>query len=136
MTQPDQVLAELPLKSGMVLQLTPDRVFGRADEGVFGCQDLSIPLSAISSISNGWRRFRILLLLGLLFLIAGLFSMAQGGNGLFAVALGLMLIVVFFGYRRHGIEIRSSSAVLFGQPVATEAATTFMSALISAQRRA
>ena len=141
-------LASLPVTTPAgrtcTLFLTPTRVFGRIDRGVFGVEDTSITLSALDGALCGWSRSAAVLTLGIILLVllpalAGL-GLWMGQPLLYAMAGvvllgGVGLLLAFFLDRPSRLVLRAGTVELGGRPQDPTAAERFLDAVLLQQAR-
>ncbi len=122
---------------GQDIVLTSERVYQKAEKGIFGSAELSIPLRSVTAIRWGWKRFGFLLLLGGLLVALGLLvplsnirSLREGY--LIFLGGGIMSLAFFWLAKPSGVEVHSTRVAITGQPVSPEEGREFISALNAA----
>jgi hypothetical protein len=84
-----------------------------------------IPLDSIDSIFYGWKRHVVLLILGLVFIVAGIGARHVNAG----LLLGAIFLIIFWFYRPSVVLVRSAKEVLGGKPYSAEEAGKFIAVL-------
>lgn len=108
------------------LILTKNYVSIHCKKWIFREDTSFIPVNSIDSIFFGWKRYWILLVLAIVFLVGGLG--AREYKTVF-LASGVVLLIVFWFLKSHLLLVRSSRESLGGVPISAEAANKFISSI-------
>ncbi len=138
MNTPSPALASLTVRGDggkdFEILLTADHVSADADDGIFGRQRVTLPLDAVTEISNGWRRSRLALVLGALVLFSGLL-MAANGDGVGGMVFGGLWLAAAWFLKLRGFRVASASAAISGKPRDEAATEAFVEAIVAARSR-
>lgn len=131
-----------PKKTKSDLVLTDARVYGVIDKGIFGHEQVSIPIHSIDSVFFGWIRHKPLLIVGAIAAFVGLMlclvrlgaSNPQQASsflslGLMCLFLGVVFLLVFWFLRPRTLLVNSGNFSVGGRPKSAEEAQGFVDAL-------
>ena len=123
--------ASKKVKSELVV--TDARVYGEIKRGIFGEEELSIPIDSIDTVFLGWKRHGILLALGVLGLLGGgaaiMFADLEKLAGIVCCVIGAIFLLIFWLLRPPKLLVNSGKFSIGGQPRSVEEARNFMSVL-------
>lgn len=126
-TEISEEIASVQVRAGgeiHKLVLTKNYVSMNNKKWIFREDTSYIPLVSIDSIFFGWKRYWIILAIGIICLIGGLPPRYH-----LALVISLVFFLWFWFYKSHLLLVRSSKETLGGDPVSADEARKFIEAL-------